>query len=747
MNEIESTAHALVATAQAGNHRGALLLAGERRWCVQAARMALAVTSLEHVLWMTADAPGGAWTMTAAQAHRVLGRETDAIVFDAYSGFDLDAFGAVTGTIRGGGLLVLLTPSLEALPDFCDPDYARITVTPHRPEEVSGRFLRRLVRVIADDKNVVVIEQGGGTPASSPELGVGLRPASQIAASNATGLDYQEACRTADQRQAVEAIIKVATGHRRRPVVLTSDRGRGKSAALGIAAAHLLSTAGIRRIAVTGPRLDAVAPVFEHAHRLLPGAHASRAALHFDEARLEYASPDALAQAPRAAQLLLVDEAATIPAPLLERLLERYSRIAFATTVHGYEGTGRGFAVRFQKVLDQRTPDWKALRLDTPIRWAPDDPLERFVFRALLLDARAAGDEAVAPARPDTATVEHLDRDALVADEATLAELFGLLVLAHYRTRPYDLRLLLDGLNVSVYAMRYNGHVVATALVVDEGGLDTATAREIWSGRARPHGHMIPESLAAHAGLEAAPTLRCARIMRIAVHPATRGRGLGTRLVETLVERTQAAGADYIGSSFGATDALLRFWARAQLWPVHLSVTRGATSGVHSAMVLRGLSERGRALVDVARRRFHEQLPHQLSDPLRELEPHLAMRLLRASAEAPVLSLDAQDWGDVIVFAFGRRAYEVCVAPIWKLACAALADPHPAARLTQTEQAALVLKVLQKRNWQAVAAALGLSGRAAAQDALRKALRPLVLHCGDQTVREAAERLSDLWKR
>jgi tRNA(Met) cytidine acetyltransferase len=182
---------------------------------------------------------------------------------------------------------------------------------------------------------------------------------------------------------AIEAVEHVATGHRRRPLVLTSDRGRGKSAALGIGAAHLMRR-GIERIIVTAPRPDSAEQLFRHASRLLPGARSGRYSLSTDEAHLVFVAPDELVQTHPPADLLLVDEAAAIPTPMLERMLAQYSRIVFSTTVHGYEGTGRGFAVRFQQVLDHQTPGWRALRLHQPIRWAAQDPLERFVFRALL---------------------------------------------------------------------------------------------------------------------------------------------------------------------------------------------------------------------------------------------------------------------------------------------------------------------------------------------------------------------------
>ena len=54
----------------------------------------------------------------------------------------------------------------------------------------------------------------------------------------------------------------------------------------------------------------------------------------------------------------------------------------------------------------------------------------------------------------------------------------------------------------------------------------------------------------------------------------------------------------------------------------------------------------------------------------------------------------------------------------------------------------LVLKVLQKRTWQEAARQLDVSGRAKVIEALRHALRRLVLHYGDASTRAEAERLS-----
>ncbi len=746
--DIATVAASLTIAARATGQRRTLVLAGEQTWCLDAAQAALANEPGDGVLWIGEHAPKGSWRLRGAQVHDVLGREVAAVVFDAHSGFDPDAFGAVAGCVRGGGLLLLLTPPFFLWPQFPDPEHTRITVAPYPADAVTGRFLTRLARVLATAEGTAVIEQGGRLP---------VFPQTPAAAHEQ--VLNQEIWRTADQREAVAAIMKVVSGHRRRPLVLTSDRGRGKSAAFGIAAAQLLRQ-GLSRILVTAPRRIAVETLFRHAQQLLPQALIHGSLVRYGDAVIEFVAPDELTLDPRPADLLLVDEAAGIPTPLLEGLLTHYSRIAFATTVHGYEGSGRGFALRFQKVLDERTPGWKRMRLRTPVRWSPNDPLERLVFRALLLDALPAEDTAVASARPDNCIISRLDRNRLIEDETTLSQLFGLLVLSHYRTRPYDLRHLLDGPNLEVYLMRYGSQVVATALVAREGGFDSEIATAVYAGRRRLQGHLIPQSLAAHVGLEAGARLTGARIMRIAVHPAVQGRGLATRLVAAITRQVQNNGLDWIGSSFGATPELLRFWARSGLLPVRVGLKREASSGAHSVMVLYPLTSSGGALFTAARERLGSHLPHLLADPLRDLAPSLAAWLLRRTTP-PELGCDRPghesefsdlDWRELVAFAFALRGFEVTLAPIWRLTCVALTDPHSREILNSREQTLLIACVLQRRrwqekDWQQAATRLGIKGRAQTLAALRQALRPLVLHYGGETARREVDRLGGVRER
>lgn len=243
-------------------------------------------------LWVGPEPPEGiaaeAW-LPAAKARTRLGGEHDLIVFDALSpgaGFDPDAFGALSGTLRAGGLLVLLTPGdWGARPDA---DYARLAAHPHAPEALSAHYLARLARLLeASPRTIRWPASGAPTLPDWPEA-----PPSGLVSEAAPD---DPDCLTADQAEAVARLVKL---RRRRPLVLTADRGRGKTAALGIACARLLAKAeqdGAEiEILVTAPRPSAVAGLFERLAALRPEVR--RQGNRFEDVggRVTFLAPDEL---------------------------------------------------------------------------------------------------------------------------------------------------------------------------------------------------------------------------------------------------------------------------------------------------------------------------------------------------------------------------------------------------------------------------------------------------------------------
>lgn len=656
-----------------------------------------------------------------------MGAETDLLVYDAWSGLDPDGLGAATGSLRGGGLLLLLTPPIAAWPELPDPQAARIAVWPHEPQDLARRFQRRLIRVLLDQPGVTLVREGEPVPrpptegsAPAPDPGTrAIEPGPGTAA-------------TTDQWAAIQAILHLARGRTHRPLVLIAHRGRGKSAALGIAAGLLVRDRTIR-ILVTASRFSACEALFRHFRLALDARGSPTAGLDRATESLRFLAPDALIETRPPAALLLVDEAAGIPAPLLAGLLGHYPRVCFATTVHGYEGTGRGFEVRFRDTLDRCTPGWRRLTLEAPIRWSLDDPLEALVFRALLLDASPA--ELASP-EPETAApleVTRLDREALSIDEPTLRQVFGLLILAHYQTRPLDLRMLLDGPNVRVYALRLGEQVLATLLAAAEGGMESEALRDgIFMGQRRPRGHLLPQTLSAHGGLREAPRLRYLRVIRVAVHPALQGRGLGGRLLRRLALDGRREGVDLVGASFGATPGLIAFWSACGFRPALLGTSRNAASGEHAAVMLRPLSAAGWRLADPAERRLEQRLGLLLAGPLRRMDPQVAAALIQALGAtrsnpveaSPASGADPEDKGgpELRSFVLGHRGLEAALPILAELTRRRLGPVLRAGVLSLREGALLIAAFRQLRP---VSDLVGLAG-ATGREALIQSLRELV---------------------
>ncbi|WP_136066329.1 tRNA(Met) cytidine acetyltransferase TmcA [Modicisalibacter radicis] len=607
-------------------------------------------------LWLGPDGEAsraaGSSALPTRQARSRLGGEHDLVIVDALSpgaGFDPDAFGALAGTVRAGGLLVLLTP--EAWRDGRprpDADYARLAAWPHPPEALSARNLVRIARRLA--ASPLVLHWPAASPVPELTLPEASLPAPQPAAT--------DDCLSHDQAAAVRRLTRL---RRRRPLVLSADRGRGKSSALGIAAARRLQ-AGEREVWLTAPRPAAIEPVFARLGEALPGgrreAHAFHAELAHGPVAVRFLAPDALSEAldgpgidPRSPPTLFVDEAAAIPAPLLGRWLAAFPRIAFATTVHGYEGTGRGFDLRFRARLDSETPDWRACRLEQPVRWGEGDPLETLTRELLLLDAEPADDAAVGAAL-DAGGLDYreLDRQALADDEAGLGELFGLLVQAHYRTTPGDLRQLLDGPELTLVAAYAGAHCVGVCVGQREGGFPPALAEAIHHGQRRPRGHLLAQSLAAHGGFRDAAEARWCRVLRVAVHPAARRLGIGSALIERLAASAAEAGDDYLGASFGAEPGLIAFWRAQGMVALRLGLSREASSGEHALMMARGIRPGVEDALHAWRTRFATLLPSLLSAELGELDAAVAMALLE-TGEAP--AVDAETLARLAWFAAG----------------------------------------------------------------------------------------------
>ena len=179
--------------------------------------------------------------------------------------------------------------------------------------------------------------------------------------------------RTTDQARALMTFVQ-AVGEKklRNTVSLTAARGRGKSAALGLAIASAVAH-DYSNIFVTAPSPENLGTVFEFVLKGLEALHFKEHADYsvvqstvesFNKAivrinlfkshrqTVQYVQPqDAhmLAQA----ELVVIDEAAAIPLPLVRALLGPYL-VFISSTVNGYEGTGRSLSLKLLSELRQQ---------------------------------------------------------------------------------------------------------------------------------------------------------------------------------------------------------------------------------------------------------------------------------------------------------------------------------------------------------------------------------------------------------
>ncbi len=690
----------LLADARAGGCRHLLVIAGERSWCHEQVEQ-LPLPETTH--WLTREPRRGGQVIAPSKARTLLGLESEALVCDCFSaGFDPDALAALAGTVRAGGLIVLLTPPLAHWPGTDDPVARRMRVHGGEGERPASRYLRRIAARIERDPRCSLLQQGRGLRRA--DLCAGMARTAPAATSD-------------DQRRVIDAIAALADSARPDALVVSADRGRGKSAALGMAVVRLLSGLALRSIWLTAPRLRNSEIIFDHLRRVAPEAELVRDRIRLGGGELRFIAPDALLQQADVPQLLIVDEAAAIPVAMLTAMLQRCERVVLASTETGYEGSGRGFATRFRDELDRLRPGWRLMRMAMPMRWSGGDPAASLLDDLLLLDA------ALPPAPTESGAdlrIERLDRDRLADDEALLRAVFGLLRAAHYQTTPMDLRHLLDGDNIELWLARLDGEPVGAVMAAREGGLDASLSREIFRGRRRPRGHLLPQLLAARGHDPLAATRRCLRIIRIAVHPALRRRRYGSRLLTHVVER--ATDVDYVGASFAADIGVLAFWQRNAFLPLHFGLRANAASGAPAIAVGRGVTAAGKRHVAAARGFFVESMACLLADELRDLAPEMVAALMRGGqGTAPVA--DRREL--LLAVAEGYRGVESSCAAVRGEILSALEEGRLGG-LPPSQQLLLLRRAVQHHDWKRISREIGASGRKETITLFRKALRALL---------------------
>jgi len=318
-------------------------------------------------------------------------------------------------------------------------------------------------------------------------------------------------------------------------VALTAARGRGKSAALGLAIGAALAH-DYSNIFVTSPDPENLKTLFEFVFKALDALgyeehtdydvvqstnpEFKKAIVRVNVFRghrqtIQYISPEdshVLGQA----ELVIIDEAAAIPLPLVRKLIGPYL-VFMASTINGYEGTGRSLSIKLiQQLREQTRPSiskdsngtnavassskaasagrsgaglvrsLREIKLEEPIRYSPGDHIEKWLNNLLCLDATVISKANQGCPHPSKCELYYVNRDTLfsfhAASEVFLQRMMALYVASHYKNSPNDLQMLSDApahhLFVLLPPIKEDDNSLPDPLVVLQVALEGNISRE-----------------------------------------------------------------------------------------------------------------------------------------------------------------------------------------------------------------------------------------------------------------------------
>lgn len=651
---------------------------------------------------------------------RVLGETYSSLILDFTQGFNPNDLGILIETVSGGGAVILISPRVEEWYDFVgkwDEDLAELS-------NFTPRFNRRFISSTLESNGVIVYDIDEG------ELKKVYTPGEPEKAKREIHLPQEEKeikkklyklCATQDQIEALELFETFFDREKeKKSVFITANRGRGKTAILGIVTPYLISRMNRVlkrpiRVMVVAPGPESVQTYFDFLKKSMlrqgMGEFKTKGkkmttVLTSKFVRVEYAIPRRALIDKEYADIILVDEAAGIDPLVLEKITSGKRYTIFSSTIHGYEGAGRGI-IRFMSKLESGDVELEKIHLEEPIRYGENDPVERWFYDVLLLDARPAEltKEDVEKIRQGEIEFEEIGKDELMEDDRLLREFFGIYVLAHYRNKPSDLVVLANLHNHIPFRVSVNGKTICSLHVAIEGGIDEETIDSMAEGF-KPRGQIIPDVVLKHHWMHEFPQLTGARIVRIATHPAVNNMGVGSFGLQKVMEWAQQARheMDWVGTGFGISKGLLKFWSKNGFLPIHVTPHRKETSGEHSVVMLKALDEGLNHRVREINSDFTRRVIEYLGDELKDIDTSIGSALLEPltmDAPVPYPIINEGDKKRVEKYLEGASLFEYVsdiVRPLIKYHYSR-AERAP---LTEEEQEIAVGKCLQHRTWREV---------------------------------------------
>lgn len=230
-----------------------------------------------------------------------------------------------------------------------------------------------------------------------------------------------------------------------------------------------------------------------------------------------------------------------------------------ASTISGYEGTGRSLSLKLIKQLKEQAAtsvvqegetrsarSLKEVTLAEPIRYGKGDAVEKWLNALLCLDVTPSKPKNNIFPDPSQCQLLHVNRDTLFSfhpvPERFLRQMIALFVTSHYKNSPDDLQLLSDAPAHELFVLtsttiQENGlpEPLCVVQIALEGNISKKSVMAGLDRGQRPAGDLIPW-LVSQQFQDDFASLSGARIVRIATHPDCVSMGYGSKALELLTD-------------------------------------------------------------------------------------------------------------------------------------------------------------------------------------------------------------------
>ena len=296
----------------------------------------------------------------------------------------------------------------------------------------------------------------------------------------------------------------------------------------------------------------------------------------------------------------------------------------------------------------------REIKLEKAIRYADNDPMEKWLNDLLCLDATDIEKIFDGFPHPNDCDLYLVNRDTLFSynkgSELFLKKIMSLFISSHYKNSPNDLQLLSDAPAHSIFVLtkaidKDNAkgipEIYAAIQICEEGGIGKDIVANNSKRGYKPSGDLIPWTISENYQDNEFPNLLGVRIVRIATHPDAMRMGYGTKALHILSEfyegkivnlneivlnelpskenknvifenilKTEVIKpkkklkpllsclADvkptlvhWMGTAFGLTKELFNFWRKSNFHPVYLKLSENDITGEHSCIMMKPLRD------------------------------------------------------------------------------------------------------------------------------------------------------------